>query len=520
MQKAVCGRFAALRRKGIYMDDIKLKSLITEYIEAHTDEMVEDIMTLCRIASVKGEPKSGRPYGDGPYTALMKAHELISKYGFETRIYDNRVISGDLNDKERKLDILAHMDVVAPGDGWTVTDPFEPVIQNGRIYARGASDDKGPAMAALYAMRAVKELGIDLNGSCRLVLGSDEECGSSDLPYYFAEEDKAPMTFSPDHEFPVANVEKGHLKGKAVWSRGQESQGDTSGKRLKTFECGDTINIVPGKGRAIVSGFDMEEVREAVSETEAEIKSISKEKNTQFTVDLEYSGKNIREADADITDEDSCSAKDICIRITGCGAHASTPYEGVNAGTLLLNILSKLKFEDEILNEKLKSLEKLFPYGDHYGKALGMDVSDEISGATTVSPDIFRGNSEGLSLSFDARTAVSADEENTLRAAEKRIRDAGFAFEYSIKGPHYVSADSEFIKTLLKQYELVTGKPGRCTSTGGGTYVHDIENGVAFGAVGESTDTHMHGADEFMPVSELKEAAVIYAMSIVRLLNS
>lgn len=502
------------------MDDIKLKSLITEYIEAHTDEMVEDIMALCRIASVKGEPAEGKPYGKGPYAALMKAHELISRYGFETRIYGNRVISGDLNGKKRKLDILAHMDVVAPGEGWTVTEPFEPVIQNGRIYARGASDDKGPAMAALYAMRAVKELGIDLNGSCRIVLGSDEECGSSDLPYYFASEEKAPMTFSPDHEFPVANVEKGQLKGKVVWSREQESHGDTAGKRLKIFECGDTINIVPGKGCVIVSGFDVKEVREAVSRAEVEIKSISKERNIQFAVDLEYGGKNIGEIDADTIDEDSRSAKDICIRVTGCGAHASTPYEGVNAGTVLLSILSKLVFDDEILNEKLRALERLFPYGDHYGKALGMDVSDEISGATTVSPDIFRGNSEGLSISFDARTAISADEENTVKAAEKHLKDGGFAFEYSINGPHYVSADSEFIKTLLKQYELVTGRPGRCTSTGGGTYVHDIENGVAFGAVGESTDTRMHGADEFMPVSELKTAAVIYAMSIVRLLNS
>ena len=356
------------------MDDIKLKSLITEYIEAHTDEMLEDIMTLCRIASVKGEPVEGRPYGEGPYIALMKAHELISRYGFETRIYCNRVISGDLNGKERKLDILAHMDVVAPGDGWTVTDPFEPVIQNGRLYARGASDDKGPAMAALYAMRAVKELGIDVNGSCRLVLGSDEECGSSDLPYYFAEEDKAPMTFSPDHEFPVANVEKGHLKGKAVWSREKESEshGDTAGKILKKLECGDTINIVPGKGRAIVSGFEMEEVREAVSRAEAEIKSISKEKDIQFTVDLEYSRKSDGKADADTTDEDSSSAKDICIRVTGCGAHASTPYEGVNAGTVLLNILSKLAFDDEILNEKNNQIVYNtiinFLKGDKYGR--------------------------------------------------------------------------------------------------------------------------------------------------------
>jgi succinyl-diaminopimelate desuccinylase len=61
----------------------------------------------------------------------------------------------------------------------------------------------------------------------------------------------------------------------------------------------------------------------------------------------------------------------------------------------------------------------------------------------------------------------------------------------------------------------VTGKEGRCVAIGGGTYVHELKNGVAFGAVGETTDTHMHGPDEFMPVAELQDAAVIYALSIL-----
>ena len=95
------------------------------------------------------------------------------------------------------------------GEGWTVTEPFEPVIKDGKLYGRGTADDKGPAVAALYAMRAVKELGIPVKKNVRLILGTDEECGSSDIAVYYKQEKEAPMTFSPDAEFPVIKRGKG-----------------------------------------------------------------------------------------------------------------------------------------------------------------------------------------------------------------------------------------------------------------------------------------------------------------------
>ena len=80
------------------------------------------------------------------------------------------------------------------------------------MFGRVTEDDKGPAVAAIYAMRTVKELGYPLKKNVRLVLGSDEECGSSDLEYYYKREVEAPCTFSPDAEFPVINIEKGGMR--------------------------------------------------------------------------------------------------------------------------------------------------------------------------------------------------------------------------------------------------------------------------------------------------------------------
>ena len=466
------------------------KNRIRAYIEAHTDEMIEDICALCRIDSVKGEAKDGMPYGEGPYRALMAAKDLCERYGFATKEYADRVVSADLNSGERCLDILAHMDVVAPGDGWTVTGPFEPVTKDGTIFGRGSSDDKGPAVAALYAMRAVKELGYPVSKNCRLILGSDEECGSSDIQHYYAVEPEAPMTFSPDAEFPLINVEKGQFRGELTASVGK-GEGN---RRLISFVSGDTINIVPGKAEAVVAGFAEAEIRAALN-------AVMNEIDADYELSFEY-------------DEEQ---SETVIFAEGAPAHASTPENGVNAGVILLQLLAQLPFDSEEMVTAIQGMARFFPFGDHHGAALKIDICDDLSGYTSVSPDIFRGDSSSLSVRFDARTSVAATEENTILAAKACAENAGFVFSFDFNPAHAVAEDTPFIHTLLSAYTEVTGKEGRCVASGGGTYVQGLQNGVACGAVGETTDTHMHGPDEFMLISELQDAAVIYALSICEL---
>lgn len=139
--------------------------------------------------------------------------ELARAAGFSTRLYDDCVGAVDLQPGPRGLDILAHLDVVPVEDNWTMCQPFAPKVVDGRLYGRGAQDDKGPAIAALYAMRCIRELGLPLRQNVRLVLGTDEECGSSDLPHYYAQEEEAPVTISPDADFPLINLEKGQMWG-------------------------------------------------------------------------------------------------------------------------------------------------------------------------------------------------------------------------------------------------------------------------------------------------------------------
>ena len=168
-----------------YFDDPKVQK-----------ELVAAIGRLVAVKSVKGDPAPGAPFGPGPKAALEEALKLCAELGFATRNYDNYVGLADLNDKETQLHVLAHMDVVGEGTGWN-TDPYTCVEKDGMLYGRGVSDDKGPAVAALFAMKALRDLNIPLSKNVRLILGTDEESGSADIAYYYAREPYAPQTLPP-----------------------------------------------------------------------------------------------------------------------------------------------------------------------------------------------------------------------------------------------------------------------------------------------------------------------------------
>jgi len=464
------------------------KKEIEAYIEAHKEEMIEDIFTLCRINSEKMPYEEGKPYGKGAARALAAALSMAEGYGFSIRNYDNYVGTADLNDKEKQLDILAHLDVVPAGEGWEVTAPFEPVLKDGKLYGRGTADDKGPAVAALYALRAIKELGIPVTKNVRLILGTDEECGSSDIAHYYKVEEEAPMTFSPDAAFPVTNVEKGRLDG----NFSGEFTPSQALPRLVSLEAGIKVNVVPGKAYAEVEGME----RSVMDET---AKAVEAETGIQFILE-------------------SVSGEMTKITAVGVGAHAAHPQEGNNALTGLLTYLTRLPFAPCDQITALNKLLGLLPHGDVHGENLGIAMEDEISGDLTLAFSMLNVTDSQLEGSFDSRCPICSNEDNVLKVVKAKMASIGLTLHNnSMRPPHHVDGNSHFVKTLLKAYEEYTGRKGECQSMGGGTYVHDLKHGVAFGAAMPETDNRMHGADEFAVLDELLVSAKIFAQVIADL---
>lgn len=466
------------------------KEQISQWVDAHREELIEDIKKLVRIPSHRGEEKPGMPYGEGPAAALEKALEIAEDYGFYTTRYDGYVGTVDLlPENDHNLDILSHMDCVPVAEGWTVTEPFDPVVVDGKLYGRGAADDKGPGIAALYAVRCVAELNIPLKHNVRLIWGCDEECGSSDIEYYYKQEPEARYTFTPDADFPVINIEKGGLGG-TITGEFPES---AALPRVKSMEAGLKLNVVPDKCVMEIEGM---------RKTVAEIYCAAITEKTGVTFTISEPDKNT-----------------IVIEAQGVGAHAAHPQDGNNAITASLALVASMHLAPCEQQKRLTALSELFPHGDYLGQGVGVKMEDDISGELTLSLDILRVNSTELSAQFDSRCPICANDENMKNVVAKNCEKHGLRLEDTpMRPPHHVSAESDFIRTLLGAYEKYTGqKNAKPLAIGGGTYCHELKNGVAFGCTMPGTDNHMHGNDEFAVVEELVTAAKIFADVIVRL---
>ncbi|MCR5075459.1 MAG: Sapep family Mn(2+)-dependent dipeptidase [Ruminococcus sp.] len=427
-------------------------SEIRKYLESHKDEMLGMLSELVAIPSVQGEALEGKPFGEEPARALAFMLEKCREYGFAVENVDNYAGSADFGAPEPELAILSHLDVVPAGSGWS-SDPFTLTADGDKLIGRGAIDDKGPAVAALFALRAVRELGIPLKKGVRLIFGTNEENGSADLAYYRSKRELPPVVFTPDGEYPVINAEKGMLR---VYFSAPFNNG-------AIYDEGGVINAVPQ-----LCSYD-----------------VRLEENGD--VSLNYG------------------------KMKGVSAHASTPEKGENAITKFLTF-------NNYGVPMLKKLAELFPHGEFNGKSCGLGFSDPISGEMTCVLSILYTKEGRLHGGIDIRFPLDRKKAEISDIICGKLREAGFDID-SCEGvePHCTDENSTFVQALLKTYEQVTGEKGRCIAIGGGTYVHEIEGGVAFGAEFPGKDYHMHSPDEFITVGELLKNAELMAEAIIEI---
>ena len=459
---------------------------ISQWVDAHEAELIRDIGRLVAVRSVRGEAEPDAPFGPGPRAALDEALALCSEYGFATEIYGCAVGTADLNDQPSRLDILGHLDVVVEGDGWD-TPPYEAVLKgDGCLYGRGTDDDKGPVVMALFAMRCVRELGLPIKHGCRLIMGTNEESGSEDLPHYYSKHAPAPNTFTPDTGFPVYNVEKGTFRPHLTRSWLAE----TALPRVSSIEGGLCINVIPADARATVLGMDAAEVLRLGADAAARCGVVLSACGVDSGAELSVHGRQ---------------------------AHASTPWEGANGITALLAVLSSLPLADCESTRAIRTLAECFPHGDWLGETCGIAQKDDISGELTISLDLLSLCDTGLDVQLDSRVPICADEANCKQIFDARLSSLGFSVESEMHPAHHTPAEGEFVSTLLRCYETYSGRKGECVATGGGTYVHEIPGGVAFGAGMPGFVSNMHGANERINIRDSLAACKIFALAIAEL---
>lgn len=469
---------------------MELKEQINAYFDdpARRAQLVEAVSRLVGVKSVKGDPAPDAPFGPGPKAALEEGLKLCGELGFATRNYDNYVGLADLNDRETQLHILGHLDVVGEGTGWN-TDPYTCVEKDGILYGRGVSDDKGPVCAALFAMKCIRDLGVPVSKNVRLILGTDEESGSEDVAYYYAREPYAPQTFTPDADFPVINIEKGHYHPDfgASWPAVMVEP------RVSVLNGGFRVNVVPPEAQAEVLGLSASDVKHLCGPVERKSGAV-------FTLTDMVGG--------------------VRIHCGGRNAHAASPDDGINAISALLEVLAALPLAQCDSTRAVRAMAGLFPYGDARGKALGIAQSDPESGELTLNLALMTLSETGFSAKFDARVPICATKANCAEACEAALKAHGITVtgDVEMTHVHVVEADSPLVRTLLECYEAYTGvTDAKPLAIGGGTYVHDIPGGVAFGCDFPDFDPKMHSANEQASVDNLLKSAKIFALAIAEL---
>lgn len=463
-----------------------MKNKLEAYFEKEKVNMLSDLEMLIKIPSVRGEATENAPFGEQPKKALEKMLEIAKGHGFTVLNVDNYAGEISFGGGEASLAMLGHLDVVPEGDGWTVP-PYEMTVRDGKLIGRGTSDDKGPVIAALYAMKFIRDLNIDLASDVRLIVGTSEETGGNDIEYYASKRGMPPMTFTPDSSFPVTNVERGHFS--KYFKSDIEPDTSNDGK-VVSFNGGFVINAVPNKATAVLSGFPVKTVETIAENVKAE---------TGICLEITDNGNNIE------------------ILAVGTSAHASTPQLGNNPITALVSLIAALDSSSSTL-KPFKILADFFPHGKTNGEGLDVAMSDDISGELTMTLDILNFDGVHMDGAFDSRVPLCANENNLAFKVRDKFAQAGFTLDSTFITPiHHVDENSDFVKQLLSAYEEVSGRKCYCEAIGGGTYVHDIDGGVAFGAVMPEVNTNMHGADEFMPIDDLITAAKIFAKAIINI---
>ena len=351
---------------------------IDHLVESMRDELIADMKRWIAVPSVQGPAQENAPFGAENRRMLDLALADARRYGFQTRDFEGYCGDISFGSGEQTMGMLCHLDVVPAGDGW-IHDPWGAEIEDGRIYGRGTMDDKGPALCALYAMRAVRDAGVELRDGVRLILGCDEETGMSDMRHYAARTKLPDYGFSPDAEFPVINIEKGGLGLLLSAFTGGEGEADLP---VYSLYAGERPNVVPGIARAEVGTADFAALQAAVARVAAE-------------KDFKLTCENLGSGRAAIVAE-------------GVSAHASMPHLGKNAAGMLLIALKALEAGGNSRGSIAALADVLGLQYD--GAALGIAQADELSGALTCNLGILRYDGAHLTAQLDIRYPLCADE--------------------------------------------------------------------------------------------------------------
>ena len=444
--------------------DRKLDEKITKYLDDNRDNFIADLRKLLSFNSASGKAADGKPFGEEVAKALDFMMSLCADAGLKTTNYDYYCMDATYGTGKESIGVLSHLDIVPAGEGWDYP-PFGGEMVGSLMYGRGVIDDKGPAIAGLYALKALMNAGVETSKTIKLILGCDEETGMSDMKHYMKVAEAPTYAFSPDADFPVIFAEKNIIHG--------EFKGEIKGETcLISLSGGTATNAVPNKATA-------------------KIKYSTQPADTEK---LSYS------LDGGV----------LTIEAKGIAGHASLPHKDENAISNLMKVLADIVPDGDAAKPLIAELAKGLSATD--GSGIGIACQDEATGALTLNHGVINADSAVIVSKFDIRHPVTLDYKELLAKLKTVLKNFNLTHVFASEGL-YAPKDGFLVSTLMGLYREITGdKEIEPVSMGGGTYARCLPAAVAFGPkFPDGKAGGAHTINEFADVDELLKAARLYA---------
>lgn len=432
-------------------------------MKQYKSDMLDALKRFLVIPSVYEESSDkSKPFGENVDKALKYIGELGERYGFDVDYCDGYATELSIGEGKNLIGIFAHADVV-PATGKWDNDPFLPVEKKNRLYARGSSDDKGPLIAAFYAVKALRDNGLLRNYRVKIVVGGDEERGSKCLIHYFEDLKKEAPTygFTPDSDFPLIYGEKGIRDFYPSLKIKIPSVKSIKGGVASNATC-DKVKVIMDKDEGFIAYLNEKKIK--------------------------------------------CSIEDDGVTFLGKAVHGSTPELGENAALICLKALGEYF--------KLPLLENIgTKLMDTSGKSFGLySHSKELKGTTYCVGMIDYHDGE-LKFTVNFRYNELVDSNEYIKKFDEFFKTTSKVSEGESKVLLF-DKKCPLVKTLLKAYRNETNDLSKPLTTGGGTYAKHAPNTVAFGALFPHATSTMHEPNEYIDLDDFFMSSVIYAHAI------
>jgi succinyl-diaminopimelate desuccinylase len=453
---------------------------VFQWLRDHEQELLEDTRRMLQIPSIESDPEPNAPFGRANREALDFALSLGDKWGMETRDIEGYIGYAEVGSGEKLIMSLGHLDVVPVGPGWK-HEPFGAGVEEGYIYARGATDDKGPTMASFYAVRALRECIPDLPARIRQVFGCNEESGFKCVARYVQTEEPPTYGVAPDSGWPLYHAEKGIANIELAVPL------PSSEFALLEANGGQRTNIVIDRCEArvrVAAG--------AKAHVESKLQD-AWDKNVEWTWEQ-----------PDV----------LHVIASGKAAHGSTPFYGDSAGIRLFRFLIDLA---PLGSENF--YEEVFDSMHVSGVGIGIHGRDDVSKDLTCNIGIIRTQEGRLHGTYNVRYPVTWEGEELRNRCLEHIGKLESGWEmvsFSDSPSLYFPLEHPMVKVITEVHEQETGEKKEPGVMGGGTYARAIPNTVSIGT-GWDGDGKAHETDERLKVENLYKMSRIYAHILYRL---